>query len=235
MMAHMRCGSTALSNILCSRGDINGYGETHVRFDENAALGRLMLNIRRRVKWSSGADYVFDKVLHSQLHRHATAEFFEARAIFVIREPEPSIRSICNLYEKLGYGKMRQPEAAAEYYLERLRTLSSTWEQFAADRRFGMTHRGLLGNPDLALAQLSENLAFDPPLSNSYQSTAASRAGGGGDPLVSGQHTRIESTLLVAPRPIEELGLPVLLASAAQEEFLRLRDRIAQQCPDTAV
>ncbi len=42
VLAHMRCGSTALSNIISSRGDVNGYGETHVRYDGQGALVRIV-------------------------------------------------------------------------------------------------------------------------------------------------------------------------------------------------
>ncbi|HUD90534.1 MAG TPA: sulfotransferase family protein, partial [Sphingobium sp.] len=78
VLAHMRCGSTALSNILCSRPDVSGYGESHVRHDGQGALGRLAMNQMRRGGWKPQAPILFDKILHSR-HDWATPhEFFDA-------------------------------------------------------------------------------------------------------------------------------------------------------------
>ena len=235
ILAHMRCGSTALSNIICSRPDVNGYGEAHIRYSVPGALGRLALNHVVRDGWSRQAPYMFDKVLHSRLDTGAPPEFFTSRAIFVLREPEPTIRSICNLYEKIGRAEFRSKEAAAHYYVARVEALAGLWDRFPADRRIGMTHKGLMHDPERALAAISHHLGFAPPLANRYESRAASRKGGGGDPLVSGRHERIEPALLRPSRPVETLSIPAELAHAAEARFDELRTRIAASWPDLAL
>lgn len=201
ILAHMRCGSTALSNILCSRADVSGYGETHVRHDGAGALGRLSVNLRRRGGWSPGGSLLFDKILHNR-HDHAAPDpFFDARAIFVVRRPGDAVRSIVDLYAKLGRDEYATHEQATVYYIARLQALRAMWARFAAERRIGITHEGLVASPDKILADISARLGFQPPLANHYVSPAASRLGGGGDPLVSAKHDRIIADSTVAQRP----------------------------------
>ncbi|MBY6005203.1 sulfotransferase [Salipiger bermudensis] len=194
ILAHMRCGSTALSNILCTRPDVSGYGEAHVRYDGKGALGRLVVNQALRKSWKPGATHLFDKILHNRHDEAAPEAFFRSFGIFVARRPAASIRSICKLYRDLGRdGEYPDHEAAAIYYLERLHAMHLLWDRFAPERRFGITHAALLADPEAALAALGTQLALSPPLENRYESHAASRKGGGGDPFASGKYTRIEA------------------------------------------
>jgi len=227
ILAHMRCGSTALSNILCSRGDISGYGEAHIRYDGRGALGRLGVNQRLRHGWNPKADYLFDKVLHSRHDNAAPPEFFAARAIFMLREPEPTIRSIVQLFTDLDRGEYRTNALAAEYYVERVSALIRLWDRFAAERRFGITHGGLLQEPGRMLDAISDRLGFEPALENRYSSPAASRRGGGGDPMQSGKHSSIQPALLRPARPLEGLELPPELARQAQSAYAELHGRFA--------
>ncbi len=192
ILAHMRCGSTALSNILCSRPDVTGYGEAHIRYKSRDSLGRLVVNQALRGGWTPRAAHLFDKLLHTRHDAEAPPEFFESRAIFVARRPKPAIRSIRKLYEGLGRDEYGTDSAAAEYYLERVNRLVELWQAFPADRRVGLTHSDLIGDPEAQLARISSALSLQPPLENRYESPTASRKGGGGDPTASGKHTRIE-------------------------------------------
>ena len=235
ILAHMRCGSTALSNILCSRDDVSGYGEAHIRYDGRGALGRLALNQRRRGGWKPGSRFLFDKVLHSRHDNAAPPEFFGARAIFMLREPEPAIRSITKLFTDLGRNEYLTHEAAALYYVERVDALGRLWDRFPEARRIGLTHSGLLADPDRILAGISDTLGFDPPLVNSYASPKASRHGGGGDPTESGKHSRVETALKRPAGPIEGLGISAELAAKALESYANLRARFAVRRPDFAI
>lgn len=235
ILAHMRCGSTALSNILCSRDDVSGYGEAHIRYDGRAALGQLALNQRRRGGWSGSAAYLFDKILHNRHDSDVPPEFFDARAIFVIREPEPAIRSICKLFADLGRAEYQTHQLAAQYYAERLHMLAALWDRFAPEHRCGITHAALLGQPDAALAHISAQLNFYPPLENRYVSNAASRKGGGGDPMISGKHSKIEPALLKPAQPFAALELEEPLIIAVRAAYRDMERRFATQLPDSLV
>lgn len=222
ILAHMRCGSTALSNVLCSRPDVSGYGEAHVCHDGPAALGQLAINQMRRGGWKPQANHLFDKILHSRHDRQAPREFFEARAIFMVRRPGDAIASIVRLFAGLNRREYETQEEAAVYYLERLTALETLWGQFPAQRRIGLTHDMLVQDPDRALAAISHRFGFAPPLENRYVSLAASRWGGGGDPLVSGRHTRIEPQLFGLTHEDAPLDIPADLADRVCNIYQRL-------------
>lgn len=227
VLAHMRCGSTALSNIICSRSDVSGYGETHVRYDGRGALGRLAINHMRRSGWNRDATYHFDKILHSRHDNRAPPPFFDARAIFILREPEPTIRSITKLYAHLGRKEYNTHEKAGAYFASRLDALALLWDRFPPASRIGLIHGDLMADPDRALADISTRLGFDPPLANSYISPEASRRGGGGDPIESGKHSRIEPALLRPARPLDELGLSEPLKDRVINSYENLLFRFA--------
>lgn len=229
ILAHMRCGSTALSNVLCSRSDVSGYGEAHIRYDGQAALGRLALNQMRRDGWRPGADYLFDKILHCRHDGSATSEFFQSRAIFVVRQPGEAIRSIASLFARLSRRAYDTPQKAAIYYAERLDTLADLWQRFPAQRRIGITHERLLQDPDLALSRISEHLRFVPAIENHYVSTAASRKAGSGDPLVSGRHNRIEPGLRPSAASNAALDLPPPLSRRVELAHERMLDLFKRQ------
>jgi hypothetical protein len=209
VLAHMRCGSTALSNILCSRPDISGYGEAHIRYDGRAALGRLVVNQALRKAWKPRARYLFDKILHNRHDDAAPQAFFEARAIFVLRPPGAAVRSIRTLYNQLGRDEYGTDTAATVYYIERVQAMACQWARFDPARRVGLTSAGLLSDPDTALARISDRLTLRPPLENRYDSNAQACKGGAGDPLVSGRYNRIEpSTAASAPDLLDALEVP---------------------------
>lgn len=222
ILAHMRCGSTALSNILCSRPDVNGYGEAHIRYKSREALGRLVVNQALRGGWAPGSKYLFDKLLHSRHDAEAPPAFFEARAIFVARRPKPAIRSIRKLYDGLGRDEYGTDSAAAAYYVERVDRLVELWKAFPADRRVGLTHSDLIGDPEAQLARISSALSLHPPLENRYESPSASRKGGGGDPTASGKFTRIEKRAddLARDEAID-LDIPPELEAAVTQAYER--------------
>jgi hypothetical protein len=207
MIAHMRCGSTALSNILCGHPQISGYGESHITYTSRSSLGTLVVNQARRKEWSPQADHLFDKITHSRHDACADAEFFRSRAIFVAREPVESLLSIRNLFARLGRGDYPTDAAAAAYYGERVARLLLLWDHFPKQNRIGLTHRLLTTDPKNQLERISYFLKLSPPLENRYTSPRASTVGGGGDPLTSHRFSEIvasaEASTLRTKRELE--------------------------------
>ena len=228
ILAHMRCGSTALANVLCSRGEVSGYGETHIRYDGQGALGRLALNQMRRDGWKPGADFLFDKILHSRLDSAVPPQFFQSRAIFIVRRPDEAIRSIVDLFTRMSRRAYDTPEKAALYYAERLDALAALWRRFPPARRVGITHEALVRDPERTLSRVSGHLRFEPALENRYVSPAASRKGGGGDPLVSGTHRRIEPGLRSFSGAEQGLDLPDDLTIRVQQAYDRAVNLFSQ-------
>jgi hypothetical protein len=184
VIGHMRCGSTALSNILCSRPDVSGYGEAHVSYDNGAALGTLTLNQIRRKAWRSDAPYLFDKILHSRYDGEACDGFYAARAIFMVREPAATILSIRNLFGALGSPEYATDALAADYYEARLAAILRLWSRFDARRRIGLSYTQLTSDPDHLLLRISAKLNMEPKLENRYVNKGT-MGEGAGDPLMS--------------------------------------------------
>ena len=208
ILGHMRCGSTALSHILCSHPEISGYGEAHVHYDGRDALGVLTLNQLRRHALRPRARYLFDKVLHSRYDAGPHPEFFRARAIFLVREPAATIRSIRNLFRTIGSGEYASDGLAADYYEERLARLIRNWDMFPPKQRMGFTYERLTSNPEAAISAISAFLELSPPLANRYAAPAKTMAHGSGDPLASHKFKGIvensqATTLGGTDRPLE--------------------------------
>lgn len=191
VLGHMRCGSTITSNLLCSRREISGYGETHVRYSDVSATGRLALNLAKRGAWQPGADFLFDKLLHTRLDSDPPAPFFQARAIFMTRAPEQAVPSIYRLFRKIGSTQYKTVTAAAHYYAKRLEHLSVLWQRFPQSQRMALDYDELIADPDGQIARLSHFLGLVPPLENSYAANALTLAPGAGDPLASHQHQSV--------------------------------------------
>jgi len=191
IIGHMRCGSTALSHVLCSRDDVSGYGEAHIGHHQPGALGVLTLKQLRRRRWKPRGKHLFDKILHSRFDVEASPEFFSARAIFMVRSPAESVRSIRKLYAAIGSRQYGSDDAAADYYVERLEAMLFLWSRFAPERRVGVSHGALTSDPDAELERLSRQLGLNPPLINSYRAPGVIAEPGVGDPLSSHKFDRI--------------------------------------------
>jgi Sulfotransferase family len=223
VIGHMRCGSTALSNILCSRPDISGYGEAHIAYTSEADLGVLALNQRRRGAWKSEATYIFDKILHSRYDGDPPAAFFSARAIFVARAPGPAIASIRNLFGKIGSEEYQQSGDAEAYYAERLTAMMRLWNRFPPENRIGLSYENLVEDPDAILERISRHLRIGPPLANRYSASLAARGHGAGDPLVAGKQAsiiKLENTVAAMDKNLTIIS----------HEISSIHDRFSQIC-----
>lgn len=219
IFGHMRSGSTALANILTSRKEISGYGETHINYDGRGALGRLVVNQALRKAWEPRAPYLLDKVLHNRYDIECPEELYDSKGIFIVRKPKQSVVSISKLFQGLGKDIYNTDEKAIRYYIRRLDRLMDLWKSFPEDRRVGLSHSELVADPDAALEQISTMLEINPPLTNTYSSHSASVVGGGGDPVASWKHNKIVKQSARDAKPVRPLEAPPALQELAQEKF----------------
>lgn len=231
LFGHMRCGSTALSNVLCSHPRISGYGEAHIAYDSPAALGRLAINQCRRGAWKPQATHLFDKVLHSRYDSAAPPDLQDAFGIFLVRAPHESIISIRTLFARIGSAEYATDAAAADYYAERIAQLARLWSRFAPARRIGASHAALTTAPDPFLARLSTRLALDPPLANRYERREQVHRPGAGDPLSAHRFNAIvapdrSTTLGPALRP---LNLPPQRLAQLEQDYAALLARFESE------
>lgn len=216
LLGHMRCGSTALSNVLCAHPAISGHGESHIDHGAPAAPGRLILNQIGAGRWKPGARFLFDKILHDRLDVDVPTAFFTGRAIFLTRSPAPAIASILALFASLDSHDYPDPASAAAYYTARLARLSELWDRFPPERRLALRHESLVAAPEAALARLTGFLALCPALRNAY--CASPTRPGAGDPLA-GHRNRIAAAD-PSPRHVAFSPDELAAAEAAHAAFI---------------
>lgn len=219
VLGHMRCGSTALSNVLCNHPEFSGLGEAHIRYTGRSALGLLVLSQVRRGCWRPRAHRLFDKILHSRYDRDPAEEFFRSNAIFLVREPRRTIPSIRTLFERVGGNQYRTDEQAADYYERRIVDLARLWERFPAANRHRLSHDDLTRAPDVELAAISHMLGLRRPLENRYAGKKVSARHGVGDPLVAARFDAIMPAAQATSVHAKAIALPASRVAALESSF----------------
>ena len=226
VIAHMRCGSTALSNVLTNHPSISGFGEAHIEYGSRSKLGNLVIRQIKEKSWKHKSDYLFDKILHSSYDKNVCEDFYNSKAIFLVREPEASILSIRNLFERINSKDFCTDQLAADYYIERVSDIIKTWHRFEARNRLGLTHSDLVSGPDAQLNRISAFIGISPPLENKYESRSASTKEGAGDPLSSDKFNKIladgDGTSLSKTRNLEITESTHEKIQSVYKKFIRI-------------
>lgn len=215
MIGHMRAGTTALTNILCSRKDVSGFGEAHVNYSGKYSLGRLYLSLMKNngIKKSS---YIFDKILHSRYDSNATDDFFNSKGIFIIREPSESIKSIQKLFEMHGSEEYKNLESIVSYYNQRLDSMVFLWSKYNKNNRIFIPYQRLINETDAVLDEMSSFLEITPKIINEYAPSKVSRHGAG-DPMFASKHSKIVKPEVPSGRGNFEISEKLL--SMANEKY----------------
>ncbi len=175
ILSHMRSGSSLLTHILISNPAIQGYGETHIRYQAEADLKRLLFNVylhsqqftnlKDLAKLRMNQTYILDKILHD--HKLANKRLLELDNfyfIFLIREPTRTLMSM------LDHKPHWNEENAINYYSQRLSTLSEYAEIINSKQKsFMLTYNQLIENSDLVFKSLQNFLKTPEVFSESYQ------------------------------------------------------------------
>ncbi|MCA0270813.1 MAG: sulfotransferase [Proteobacteria bacterium] len=227
MLAHMRCGSTALSNVICAHPEICGYGEAQVVYAGEADIGLLAFKSLYNRAWKSDFRFFFDKVLWNHLDAAAGPEFFNARAVFSCRNPRDTIASILNLATKSDYMRRFDAAKAADYYERRMERLLEMWDRFPPERRIGITHDRMIAETGPVLTEISTMIGLREPLANSYASSAPEVKVGVGDPLDAVRYSRIVKKASAAGRFHEVVdGLPGDQMRRMSALYAEFRERV---------
>ena len=192
LLGHMRCGSTALSNVLCSNVQVQGYGECHITYNRGFSPGRLALNLVRNGINPYSGKYIFDKVLHGSLDSAVDRKFFRSKAIFMLRNPLSSVTSLVKLSKYLNLKVYMTVDGALGYYTTRLQELEKLWEEFPVANRSFIGYEALVANPQICLDRLSNGLLTGIKLNNEY-SHNATLGHGRGDPLNANKYRLISN------------------------------------------
>lgn len=236
LLAHMRCGSTALSNVICAHPEICGYGEAQVAYAGEVDIGLLAFKSLYNRAWKSDFRFFFDKVLWNHLDAAAGPDFFNARAVFSCRNPRDTIASILNLATRTDRMRRFDAEKAAEYYERRMERLLEMWDRFPPERRVGITHDRMIAETGPVLAEISTMIGLREPLANSYASTTPEVKTGVGDPLDAVRYSKIVKKESAAGRFHEVVdGLPGDQMRRMAALYAEFRGRIGVRARKAAV
>lgn len=217
ILGHMRSGSTLLLHLLMSSPEVLAAGERNTVYASSKDLDRLARDcfiVQRRP--FGRLRYVADQLNHDHLLPDPRLLLHpKVRPVLLARAPGPSIGSMVRTFGPL-YGDW-PPERAAQYYLQRIQTLTAYAERFnATGRRFTfVSYEALTADPVAALRPLRQLLDLRRPLGAQY--SAARFTGQRGDPsdrIAAGQ---------VRPDAGAAVPVPTQWAERCDEAYAALR------------
>lgn len=209
LISHMRSYSSVLAHVLGGHGEISGYLEAGLSYQQPADLAHLG---PRLVALGVSARHrlLLDKLLHNSFMLGAPVlADSRVRLVFFVRRPLPTLASIGALGKLHTIAWYQDPTAVTAYYCERLRAVADMARVADCPRVWFEAER-LTQEPEPVLAGLTRFLGLREPLSSTYAVQARTGEPGFGDPSALIREGRILSP---ATSPIA----PVLTAHTAEQ------------------
>ncbi len=191
LLSHMRAYTSLVGHLLGSHPEIDGYYEMHLGYASAADLERQARLYGEQEGWKPGSRYLFDKLLHNDYALELDALDAGTTTVFVaLRRPEPTLKSIVNLFAHKPAGDpYAEPAGATTYYIERLQALAA----------FGQRHPGrfyyfdaelIRSDTARVLAAFGRWLHLASPLADRYQAFSKTGIAGAGDssPAIAAGH-----------------------------------------------
>lgn len=197
LFSHMRANTSLFGHILGSHPDIEGYYEMHIGYYSWKSLWRQKLLYLENHHLKPSSYIFFDKLLHDYcsvspeiLARSSTS------AIFMLRDPEQTIKSIVSLYQKnQPEHEYARPVEAAHYYKARIMELAEI-ARTIPNKFYYLDAEDLIDHPQSTLQALSLWLGLSAPLSTEYKlfsKTGAPQAGDSSELIKSGTINKKQS------------------------------------------
>lgn len=223
LLSHMRAYTSLTGHLLGSHPEINGYYEMHLSYASASDLAAQVQHYCAHDALKPGSRFLFDKLLHNDYALDlARLDSTRAQVLIALRPPEPTLRSIVNLFSrKAGNDPYANPAGAAAYYIERVQTLADFGARYA--QRYSYFDAPLICiDPTRTLATLGDWLKLGSPLQPHYQVFAKTGVPGAGDSspaMLSGQVIRADAKYA-------EIGLDAASLARAQQIYRDCRQRL---------
>jgi hypothetical protein len=220
LLSHMRANTSLFGHLLGSHPQIEGYYEMHIDYYSWKSLWRQKLRHFAGHAPKPQATYMFDKILHDGHHVDTSIlQRASSRTIFMLREPEQSIKSLVALYrERNPHRPESTAEGAARYYIDRLRTLSGIASALGG-RYFYLDAEALVERTDATLATLSTWLSLPTPIPSEYETFSLTGQRNSGDSSARLKSGRVQS----GGRQYGEIALDPALLDEARERYDHVR------------
>ena len=185
LLSHMRAYTSLLGHILGSHPQINGYYEMHLSYASADDLARQVQLYAQQDTLKPGSRFLFDKLLHNDYVLERDALHLQGETVLLaLRRPEPTLKSIINLFaQKNTHEPYANPAEATQYYVERLQALAEFSRQYPQGYQY-FDAELIRTDTETTLATLSQWLELDSPLSAHYQRFAKTGVAGAGDTSV---------------------------------------------------
>ena len=167
LLSHMRGRTSVLSHILGNNKEIVGHKELHRRYYGYGSLLRMRNDLLSGEMIDSENPYYYDKVLHGYYFSSSLIKKENSKILFMIREPESTIRSTVAMGHATGKKWYTQVELVVKYYCSRLRQLEQVARTLKG-KYFYIGSDDLIERPDELLGHLSVWLQLTVPLKKEY-------------------------------------------------------------------
>ncbi len=219
----MRSRSSVLSHILGSNDSVCGYGELQNSYIQHTDITKMHDDLYNDLKCDFRGKYLLDKILGN--HLTVSDEVFEIvkpKVIFLLREPESTIKSIINMGFITGIDWYKNPAKASDYYCRRLSYLTDYAETFNGDGFF-LESDELLNNTDHVLKELTEWLDLNKSLTSYYKKFNNTGKPGHGDPS-----ENIQTGKLIKTKSYPNIEIPLEILQIAVSSYEKCKNSLCK-------
>lgn len=170
LLSHMRSYSSLFGHILGSHSQINGYYESHQHYFSWKSYLKQRLTYIKNNELSQSHRYMFDKLLHDELIVDKNVlNNPNNKFIIMIREPEPSIKSIIKMAEGRNFDSpLKHIKNATNYYFTRLENLVN-YSNILKNKFLFIDSEMLKINSDFTLQVITDYLSLKTDLKPDFQ------------------------------------------------------------------
>jgi len=220
IFSHMRSRSSVLSHILGSHDKICGYSELHCSYQNSISLLKMRSKISEELQCKIKNKYLLDKLLHNELlFSEKVFKKAKPKIIFLLREPESTIKSIMNMGHITGIDWYKDPEKATDYYCSRLLKLEEYSKQI--DDSFFIDSNDLVEDTENLLNTLSNWLHLEKPLEKEYSIFSHTGEAGYGDPS-----QNIKSGIVKKTEGHPDIEIPLDILQKAISHYIACKDTL---------
>ena len=221
----MRSRSSVLSHVLGSNPEVCGYRELHRRYFAFRHIISMRSILFEELRCSLEKKYLLDKILHnSYFVSEELIEKIKPKIIFLLREPDSSIKSIINLGETTNAHWYKSPSWAVEYYCSRLAYMEEFSKKIAGAYLF-IESDDLVDQTDRVLNDLSGWLDLQTPLKKQYSFFKKTGLPGAGD-----SSPYIRSGVIEKTPGYPHISIPSESLRKSYHYYQKCRKRLAQGC-----
>ena len=217
VISHMRSRSSVLSHILGNNPEVCGYKELHQSYKGQMSLINMQIELAKDLKCNFRNKYLLDKLLNNFTISDEILSKVQPKMLFLLREPEDTIKSIINMGFKTGIERYKDPIKATGYYCKRLRTIEMLSYR-AGNGNLFIESTDLIENAKETLNKISNWLNLDEPLKTTYTTFKDTGVIGFGDPL-----ENIKLGVLKQTKSYSDISIPEHLLSKANESYKKCK------------